>query len=439
MAYLNSKNLESENDLPVEDSRKERLTNYRVLHVLDHSRPLLSGYSVRSHSLITAQKHIGFAPEAVTSPLHNMEDPEAADRSIDGILYRRTPLMPGLEKRLIESRVPILREMSVVRLLRKRILAVLKEQPFDVIQAHSPALCGLAALQAARIRNLPFVYEIRAFWEDAAVDQEKTKTWSPRYQLSRQLEGYVARRADAVVGIANHILQDLRGRGIDPSKLFHVPNGVNAERFTALPRDSGLAAQLRLDREPVLGFIGSLYRYEGIAWMVRASAKLRREGVPFQILIVGQGEDMQDIQTVIQESGMQNFFKAVGQVPHDQVQRYYSLMDVMVYPRRSVRLTELTTPLKPLEAMAQGKAVLASDVGGIRELVEPESPCLLFKADDAADFCVKAKQLISSESFRQDFGEKGRQMVLREKDWNILAQRYREVYRFAEARRKNSK
>jgi PEP-CTERM/exosortase A-associated glycosyltransferase len=375
----------------------------------------------------------------VTGPLHNMDDSAAAEAVIDGIAYRRTSLEPGFDQRVIESRVPGLREMSVVRLLRHRILNILDREQFDVVHAHSPALCGLAALQAARARNLPFIYEIRAFWEDAAVDQRKTKVWSPRYHISRQLEGYVARHADAVVGIARHILQDLRERGIDSEKLFHVPNGVNAERFTALPRDSELAAKLGLSGEPVLGFIGSLYRYEGIAWMLRAAAKLRSEGTRFQVLIVGHGEDMPEIESAIRESGMQNYFKAVGQVPHDQVQRYYSLMDVMVYPRRSVRLTELTTPLKPLEAMAQGKAVLASDVGGIRELVEPEIPCVLFKPDDAEDFCRQAKQLITDERARQELGERGRQMILREKDWDILAQRYRAVYAAAQSRHRNSK
>ncbi|MGB8543316.1 MAG: glycosyltransferase [Candidatus Acidiferrales bacterium] len=421
-------------NLSVGEARSENLTQYRVLHVLDHSRPLLSGYSVRSHSLITAQKHIGLFPQAVTGPLHGTDDAGAREITIDDIVYRRSALEPGIEQRIIQSRIPVLREMSVVRLLRQRILEIVDEQTFDVIHAHSPALCGLAAMQAAKAHGIPFVYEIRAFWEDAAVDQQKTKVKSLRYQISRGLESYVSKRADAVVGIARHILEDLRERGIDSKKLFHVPNGVNAERFTALPRDAELAARLGLGDAPVFGFVGSLYRYEGIAWMVRASERLHREGVKFQILIVGHGEDSQDIQAAIQELRAQDYIKAVGQVPHEQVQSYYSLMDVLVYPRRSVRLTELTTPLKPLEAMAQRKAVLASDVGGIRELVEPEIPCLLFKADDVEDFCRKAKQLICDGSFREELAERGRQMILREKDWDVLAERYRAVYLQAQSK-----
>jgi glycogen synthase len=410
--------------------------SYRVLHVLDHSRPLLSGYSVRSHSLISAQKKIGFAPEVLTGPLHQLEDPAAADSTIDGISYRRTPLKPGFAQQVLQRRLPMLREMAVVRLLREQILALLNQHTFDIVHAHSPSLCGLAAAQAANARKVPFVYEIRAFWEDAAVDQNKTRPTSPRYVISRGLEGYVARRADAVVGIARHILDDLRGRGLPAEKLFHVPNGVDAERFVAAPRDTVLASQLGLNADPVIGFIGSLYRYEGIAWMVRAAAELRSRGVPFQILIVGQGEELTEIKDAIRETRAREYIRAVGSVPHEQVERYYSLMDVMAYPRRRIRLTELTTPLKPLEAMAQGKPVLASDVGGIRELVEPEIPCLLFQPDDVEDFSTKAAQLLTDIRFRHDLGERGRLMVLREKDWKILAQKYRPVYDFAVAHRK---
>jgi PEP-CTERM/exosortase A-associated glycosyltransferase len=403
----------------------------RVLHVLDHSLPLLSGYSIRSHNLISAQRLIGFAAEVVTGPLHQMEDPKAADVSIDEICYRRTTMAEGLHKNVIERRVPILREMAVVQRLRRRVLECLDSQTFDIVHAHSPALCGLAALQAATARGIPFVYEVRAFWEDAAVDQKKTKVHSARYEISRRLERYVALRANAVVGISRHILEDLTERGVDPDKLFHVPNGVDAARFTPLPRDARLAAELGLGSDPVLGFIGSLYRYEGLAWMLRASSQLRRQGVPFQILIVGQGEEMPDIQDAIREVGAQGYVRIAGQVPHDQIRRYYSLMDVMVYPRRSVRLTELTTPLKPLEAMAQAKAVIASDVGGTRELVGPEWPCLLFKPDDVDEYCRQARQLICDERFRRDLGERARQMILREKDWNVQARRYEAVYALA--------
>jgi PEP-CTERM/exosortase A-associated glycosyltransferase len=413
------------------ESPQVKLAPRRILHVLDHSSPLLSGYSVRSHGLMAAQKQIGYFPEAVTSPLHQLEDRGALDTTIDGLCYMRTRVAGGFRRGALKWRIPVLREMAVVGLIRERISDLLDTQHFDIVHAHSPSLCGLAALQAASARGLPLVYEIRAFWEDAAVDQKKIEVNSMRYRMSRRLEQYVVLRANAVVGIARHILEDLRGRGVDSAKLFHVPNGVDSSRFTSLPRDAELASRLGLSDGPVLGFVGSLYRYEGIAWLVRAAAQLRRQGVLFQILIVGHGEEMLEIQEAIRETKAQAYVKMTGQVSHDQVHRYYSLMDVMVYPRRSVRLTELTTPLKPLEAMALGKAVLASDVGGIRELVEPEVPCLLFKPDDMGDFSRQAKQLICDAQFRRDLGERARQMVHRDKDWKVQARRYEAVYAFA--------
>lgn len=416
---------------PVSSKDGGRLLPKRILHVLDHSLPLRSGYSIRSRGLIRGQRNAGFSPQAVTGPLHQVDDPGAEETIIDGIRYGRTPLTSDWRERIVRSRVPLLREMTVVRLLRKRILQLLQSDPIDVVHVHSPSLCGLAALQAAATRSVPVVYEIRAFWEDAAVDQGKVTPNSGRYFVSRQLEGYVARRAHAVVGIARHILDDMRARGISSSKLFHVPNCVDTGYFTASTRDHELASSLGLADEPVMGFIGSLYRYEGVSWLVRAAARLRRMSAPFQILIVGHGEEEGEIRKAVREVGAQDYVKMVGEVPYNQVLRYYSLVDIMIYPRRSIRLTELTTPLKVLEAMSQAKPVLASNVGGIRELIGDEPACLLFSPDDVEGFCEHAKRLIYDESLRRDLGARGRQLVLREKDWDLQARRYADVYDFA--------
>jgi glycosyltransferase involved in cell wall biosynthesis len=115
-------------------------------------------------------------------------------------------------------------------------------------------------------------------------------------------------------------------------------------------------------------------------------------------------------------------------VPNDQVERYYSLMDLLVYPRLSVRITEMVTPLKPLEAMALGKAVLGSNVGGIRELIEPEKTGLLFEPENIRDFCTVTSRLLGQPDLRRALGEEARRRVCTEKDWALLARRYEAVY-----------
>lgn len=415
-------------ELLKESSAAELVRPLRVLHVLDHSWPVHSGYAFRSLHLIAAQHLLGLRPQVLTGPLQLADDPQARDAELDGVAYWRTPYTGSFSEWAIVRRRPVLREAAVVRLLRRRILTLLEHERFDIIHAHSPALCGLAALQATRSRHLPFVYEIRAFWEDAASDESKTPLRSLRYALSRRLEAHVVNGADAVVGIASSILSDLRARKVNPAKLFHVPNGVDTDKFSPAPRDEALTAELKLGNEPVFGFIGSFYSWEGVAWLVRAVAEFRRRGNSFKLLLIGDGEEMPAVRAAVRELSAENFIHVLGRVPHDQIERYYTVVDVLVYPRHRRRLTELVTPLKPLEAMAQAKAVLGSDVGGIRELIEPEQTGLLFRADDVDDFCQQAQRLVDNEAMRRELGSRAREVILREKDWKILAKRYVEVY-----------
>lgn len=400
----------------------------RVLHVLDHSWPVHTGYSIRSLHLIAAQYRLGLRPQVLTGPLQIVDDPNATETVVENITYRRTPFRGALSEWAISRRRPILREAAIVRLIRNRILELLENEPVDLIHAHSPALCGLGALQAARSKGIPFVYELRAFWEDAAVDQNKTSTSSLRYRLSQKLEDYVVRRADAVVGISQSILDELKKRKTDPAKLFHVPNGVDVEKFSPVSRDEALAAKLGLGNEPIMGFIGSLYRWEGVAWLVRAVAKLRHRGTPCKLLIIGDGQEMPAVCEAVRELNAGEYVQILGKVSHDEIERYYSVVDVLVYPRHSIRLTELVTPLKPLEAMALGKAILGSDVGGIRELVESEKTGILYRADNVEDFCAQAKRLLSQTSLQRKLGEEARDFILREKDWKVLALRYIDIY-----------
>ncbi|HVI09888.1 MAG TPA: glycosyltransferase [Candidatus Binatia bacterium] len=401
-----------------------------VLHVLDHSWPVLSGYAVRSRNLITAQHRLGQPIVAVTGPLHQMDDDDATDVTLDGVQYLRTPIKSRIGLAALRGRWPVARERETMRLLRDRILEVIDRHSVRIVYAHSPALCGLPALQAARKRKLPFIYEIRAFWEDAAADQNRATPTSLRSRLTRKLETYVAERADAVAAIAKPMLHDLESRGIAPDKLFHVPNGVDLERFQPTPRDRQLASELRLGERPTLGFFGSLYRYEGVSWMIRAAARLRARGHRFNILIVGRGEDRKAIDDAITDCDASDYVRLLDHVPHEEIGRYYSVVDIAVYPRRSIRLTELVTPLKPLEAMALNKAVLASSVGGIRELVGHERTGLLFQPEDENDFAAQAERLLASPSLRRTLGENGREFVARERSWEMLAQQYERIYEF---------
>jgi len=405
--------------------------SYRVLHVLDHSWPVLDGYAQRSKSIVEAQYQLGMKPMVLTGPLHQTDEPSASDTSLDGVRYLRTRADSGISAAAIRNRWPLLREVAMVRLLQQRIEALVQGEPFDIIHAHSPALCGLAALRASRGHSLPFVYEIRSFWEDSDLSPNRKLLKKLRYKLGRDLETHVTRRADAIVGIAQSILGDLKPRGVSSAKLHHVPNGVDVARFTPRPRDAALAADLEISEIPTLGFIGTFFPWEGVAWLVRAAVALRRNGTKFKLLIVGDGAEAADVRKAIQDGCCSEYVSFLGRVPNDQIERYYSVTDFLVYPRVSARITELVTPLKPLEAMALGKAILGSGVGGIRELIEPEVTGLLFEPGNIEDFCRQASRLLQQPDLRRKLGEQAREKCLQEKDWKTVVRRYEGVYESA--------
>jgi PEP-CTERM/exosortase A-associated glycosyltransferase len=391
----------------------------KILHVLDHSVPLFSGYSFRSRSIIHGQRTLGLDAIALTSPKHG----SARDgvEEIEEIRYYRTASLAGD----FLADISFARELKLMVRLARRIESVAIREKADLIHSHSPLLNGLPALRVARRLKIPVIYEARAFWEDAAVDHGTFKEGSLRYRLSRGLESYLFKHADRVITICEGMRRELGGRGVPADHVSVVPNGVNVEEFVPLPRAAGLAGQLGIDGGPVFGFIGSFYRYEGLRFLVETFPKIRAQIPTARLMLVGGGEEERALKALAAENAGIVF---TGRVPHDQVAGYYSLVDVFVCPRLRMRLTDLVTPLKPLESMAMGKAVLASDVGGHRELIDDGRTGVLFAAEDSDDLIKQSVRLARDVALRENLGEAGRQFVAHERSWDKLAERYVAIY-----------
>jgi glycosyltransferase involved in cell wall biosynthesis len=204
---------------------------------------------------------------------------------------------------------------------------------------------------------------------------------------------------------------------------------VDVERFEYAPaRDAALAAELGLAGATVLGFLGSYYAYEGLALAVRAMPRIRARCPDARLLLVGGGPQEAELKRLIGELGLGESAILAGRVPHDQVHRYYGLVDVLLYPRLPMRLTDLVTPLKPLEAMAQGKLLLASDVGGHRELIRNGETGRLFAAGSVEALADAAIELLATRDAWEAQRRAGRAFVERERGWPGIVGRYRGVY-----------
>lgn len=387
----------------------------RILHVLDHSLPLHSGYTFRTRALLLGQRRRGWETEHLTTPRHVADGPDP--ETVDGLTFHRTPKAGGL---------PILGEIQATA---RRLDALVAELKPDIIHAHSPVLTALAASGVARRHRLPLVYEIRAFWEDAAVGNGTGREGDLRYRATRALETWACRRADAVGAICEGLLRDLRKRGITAEKLFAVPNAVDLDQFgTPLPRDTELSARHSLDDAEVVGFIGSFYDYEGLDDLIAAMPTLVATRPKAHLLLVGGGPMEKALKAQADASPVADRIRFVGRVPHAEVDRYYSLVDVLAYPRKHMRLTDLVTPLKPLEAMAQEKLVAASDVGGHRELIEDGVTGTLFKADDPAALASAVAGLLADHAGWPKRRAAAKAYVAAERNWDRTVANYVPVY-----------
>lgn len=390
----------------------------RVLHVLDHSIPLHSGYTFRTAALLREQRALGWETFHLTSPKQGKTTASIED--VDGLRFYRTPPATGFLANL-----PIGRELALMRQLETRLEEVARDIRPDIIHAHSPVLNALPAIKVARRLGIPVVYEIRAFWEDAAVDHGSTSEGSLRYRATRALETRAIRQVDHVFTICEGLRADIVARGIPADKVTVIPNAVDIASFQlASPPDPQLQEKWGLTGKTVVGFIGSFYAYEGLDMLLDALPELIRQRPDVRVLLVGGGPQEANLRQQAERLGLSKHVIFTGRVPHQEVSRYYDLINILAYPRHPMRLTELVTPLKPLEAMAQGQLFVASDVGGHKELIEHGKTGILFKAGDCKALTEALLTLLNDRQRWPELKANGRHFVESVRNWRNSVANY---------------
>lgn len=424
-------------------ARSESEKPLTVLHLFDHSVPYFSGYTFRSGYILANQRKMGLNTLVLTTLKHRKQ--EALYEEVDGQRYYRTPFF---KNRLANAayNVPFVGEGMLMKRVFNRILEVYQEEPFDLIHAHSPALNGYPAIRAARQLGIPMVYEVRAFWEDAGMNLGTySSERSFKYKSVRQFETYICKKADAVTTICEGLRKDIIERGIDAKKITVIPNCVETDRFQPLPRDKAIMEKHGLQPGRVVGFIGSFYEYEGLDLLIESFALILKNHPDMKLVLVGDGYQGQreKLEALCNNLGLEmsngDPAKAcknsrvifTGRVPHQEVRKYYSVMDYLVYPRKSLRVTELVTPLKPLEAMSMEKVVFGSSVGGIAELVEEGVNGFLFNPDDCESLANTFSRVCSDPALIERVGPSSRRYVQQHRNWESNIERYHHVYSYA--------
>lgn len=425
--------------LPVLSIPKVKTVPGRLLYLLNYTLPQVSnGYATRAQGMALGMKECGIDVICMSRPGFPLDlkppVPFTASDTVEGIeyLHEPEPILLGTSNLSAYLR-------GAADVIEKRLLDV-KPQVVMAASNHNNALPGLIA---ARRLGIPFWYEVRGFWEITRLSRDPEIEQTFNYQLQRAFEILVARNSDLVFTLTQPMHEELVARGVAENRVHLVPNSCDPARFTPRPYHHALATVLGLPQGvPVIGYVGSFAPYEGLEDLALACGELRKQGYVFRLLLVGgetgssseKGPVTLEIERIAEESGLADWLIMTGRVPHDLVEAHYSLIDIAPFPRRSQPVTEMVSPLKPLEALAMGKAVMVSSLRALNEMIEHEKTGLIFEKGNIEALWQMLGRLLRDPCLRQRLGAAGRDWVVENRTWTRTAETIAKALEIPETR-----
>lgn len=400
----------------------------RIMYYASQSLPHhTNGYGIRTHWLVRNLKEKGW-DISVFSRFGYPDDRNdfvgattVGSAQIDGIPYSFVPRKVGFSMMDIES----YQEASVSTLVTQS-----GEYRPSLIHCASNYTCGLAGTETAKRLGIPCIYEVRGLWHLTRASKQREYADSDHFRLSEKLEAQAAKSADHVFAITDAVKELLMEYGVPESKMTVLPNAVDTSQFVVSDRDPELEQRWRLGGKVVIGYIGSFNDYEGLDYLLEAAAMLHKVvGDEFRILLVGDGTNRGELTSLASRLGIADIVSFTGSQPHERIQAFYSLMDIMVFPRKGHTVCEVVSPLKPFEAMATGKAVVASDVRALAEIVRHNETGLLHRKDDVDSLREQLEAYLSQPNLRARLARQGQDWVTQHRSWSAISDKVGAVYR----------
>jgi glycosyltransferase involved in cell wall biosynthesis len=397
----------------------------RVVHLVTNALPFArAGYTLRTHKIAQAQGSLGLDPHVVTGwgwPVLQGYLAAARDVNLDGVSYHR--LLPGRDP------LPATTAALLERGTDATMQLVRQWRP-AVLHAASGHQNGTVALAIRERTGLPVIYEVRGFLEESRASRlDGPYGADEQYALQRHRETQIMQEADAVVTLAGTMREEIVARGVPRDKIVLAPNAVDTDLLTS--RYDGLGFRARYGIGPskfVVGSVSSLTSYEGFSTLLEAVALLRDEGSPVRVLLVGDGAERPALLAQVEQLGLGDRAVLPGRVGPTAAMAAYCALDVFVVPRRDVRVAQLVTPLKPVEAMALGVPVIASRLPALAELLADGRAGLLVPPEDPRALADAIARIRGDTALRADLLAAGRDEVAQRRTWQQVARSYRKLY-----------
>lgn len=391
----------------------------KILHIVYQSLPNISGSSIRTRDIVMSQKEIGLNPFVLSSPFQNGISQVEID-TIHGVKHIRT--YNNQPQFLVsETKTPlfkrIIKSFAIISFYKKAKKVVKTEKP-DVIHAHATFFCAIVAIALGKRFNIPVCYEVRSLWEEREKKSAVSFIETIQPKIIYYLETKCMRNVDQVIVINENLKNDIISRGI--SNIEIIPNAVN---LNLLKKNRDLTNPRK---ELAFGYIGSVSPIEGLDLAVKVWSKLEKEGFKNKFHIFGNGSFLKELKALTVSFGVNNIIFH-GNIDTNQIDQAFNMLDVIVNPRTKSRISDTVTPLKPLEAMAYKKLVIASDVGGMRELIKDNKTGVLFKSDSEQALKETIINVINTGA-NKDIIKSAYRYVYTKKNWNNNADKYRLIY-----------
>tara|TARA_B100001142_G_scaffold245858_1_gene245422 strand:+ start:2421 stop:4235 length:1815 start_codon:yes stop_codon:yes gene_type:complete len=413
-----------------EASHQKKITaSKNILYHINQSLPHhSSGYAIRTQSLLKNLKEkqwrvrgysrIGYPNDRYDFIGANIVN---SNSSIDGINYYFTP-----------SRTKSIAKLDIQQYQKENVKLIIKQaKKFNpsIIHCASNYSCGLAGTAAAKLLGIPSIYEMRGLWHVTRTAKQPEYADSDHYRMIEKLEIQAANNADHVFTITNGVKDVLLKNGINEKKISLLPNAVDTKKFKPNKRNGKIEEKFNLKGKTTIGYIGSFTDYEGLDYLLRAAASLNKKYYgQFKVLLIGDGVVLDDLKELRNKLKLNDIVHFTGRINHEEVLDYYSVIDIAAYPRKGTKVCELISPLKPLEAMAMGKAVIASNVTALSDMVKNGKTGILHEKDNVEDLVEKIGLLMSEPLMQNKLGNSARIWVNENRTWNETSKVVSEVY-----------